>query len=377
MGGAERRYWEIAKRLGKKHEIHFFTSDGDSNSRGITRFLGEEENFLVHHVARVPNIYNGHGRRTIYSALKFSANIIPSLAGYEFDVIDATFHPVLHLYPLKITSRFTRSPFICTVHDVWSQQWSEYFGNKIIGNMARCIDWVAMRLANKIIVVSKTSANQCIQLSIPKEKIAIIPNGVDTRYIKEVEPNSQERSSEITFVGRLVPYKGIDILLRATKLLKEKFKQDPRVNIIGKGPLKQHLLSLIEEFALAPNVKLLDRVDDYDELIRYLKSSKLFVLPSFREGFSIAAIEAMASGLPVITFDVDSNAAREHVTNFVNGFKVLPDARDLASSINNLLTQSDLRERMSRNAENYSSRYDWDRMITMLEKLYVGIAKKR
>jgi glycosyltransferase involved in cell wall biosynthesis len=375
MGGAERRYWEIAKRLGKKHEIHFFTAkNGDSNLNGVTEDSKKEENFLVHYIADVSSIYDKLGRRTVYSALKFSSKIIPSLAGYKFDLIDATIAPIIHIFPLKMASFYMQSPFVCTVHEVMSDYWSQYLTSRLMGSLAKYVERMAIRLANKVIVVSKTSAQQCVKLKVPKQKIAVVPNGIDTRYINGVKLNSEEYCSDLVFVGRLVSYKGIDILLRAAKILKTSSEKDTRVHIIGTGPLKQHILTLIKEFGLASNVKLLDRVDNRLELIRYLKSSKLFVLPSFREGFSIAALEAMASGLPVITFNIESNAAREHVTDSVNGFKVKPNANDLASSIMNLLTNVGLREKMSRNAKNYSSKYDWDRVIPKLEKVYAAVA---
>jgi glycosyltransferase involved in cell wall biosynthesis len=376
-GGAEKRYWEIARRLQKKHEIHFFTVENrNDNYPQVIDFDPENDGCLTHYITQVPSVYDGQGRRKISSALKFSANIIPSLAAYKFDVIDTSIAPVLHLYPLKMASSYTRSPLVCTVHEVWSDMWSGYFNNRFMSNSAKFLEWMAIRLAKKIIVVSKTSAIRCMQLNLPKEKIAIIPNGIDARCIGEVKPDSENHDSDIAFVGRLVPHKGVEFLLKATKILKANFRKDIRVNIIGQGPLKEHLMLLTRELGLKSNVRLLDDLDDHQEVMSYLKSSKLFVLPSFMEGFSIATIEAMACGLPVITFDVESNAAREHVTDFVNGFKVKPNVDDLASSIMSLLTDPALREKMGRNARNYSAKYDWDRVIPMLEKVYATVASK-
>jgi glycosyltransferase involved in cell wall biosynthesis len=377
MGGPEKRYWEIARRLYKKHEIHFVTArNTDSNSSTVAELAELAPKMLIHYVASFRSVYREDGRRSFYSALKFSSKIVPSLASCKFDVIDATFAPIIHIYPLKIVSRYTRSSLIYTVHEVWSEYWSEYLASRLMGNLAKYLEWIAMRLADRIIVVSETSARQCVELNIPREKIAVVPNGIDTKYINEVELSSSEYDSDVVFVGRLVPYKGIELLLGAAKLLKGKFRKDPRIHIIGTGPLKEHLLSLVREFGLSSSVRLLDKVNDYQELIRYLKGSKVFVLPSFREGFSIATIEAMASGLPVITFDVESNIAREHVKDFVNGFRVKPNASDLASSILNLLTDRDLRERMSKNAKNYSSRYDWNRVIPTLERVYIDASRR-
>lgn len=377
MGGAEKRYWEIATRLGKKHEIHFFTSkNGGGSSLAVADSNREGRNPLIHYITDISSIYDSYGRRSIGPALRFSARIVPSLVSYKFDVIDSTLAPMIHVYPLKIVSRWTRSPLIYTVHEVWSDYWSKYFANRLIGSLAGFVERTAIRMADKIIAVSKTSAMRCIQLNVPKERIAIIPNGIDTKCINEIEPGSEKYHSDVIFVGRLVPYKGVDALLRAVRLLKVKFKKDLRVNIVGRGPLKQQLLSLIREFGLAPKVRLLDRVDDYQELIRYLKGSKLFVLPSVREGFSIATIEAMASGLPVITYDVESNAAREHVEDLVTGFKVKPNVDALASSVLNLLADPDLREKMSENAKSYGSGYDWAKVVSMLEKVYVNVSKR-
>jgi glycosyltransferase involved in cell wall biosynthesis len=374
-GGAEKRYWEIARRLRKKHEIHFFTAkDGEDNHFETADFDQENDGYLTHYITRVPSIYDGHGRRKISSAVKFTAKIIPSLASYKFDVIDTSIAPVLHLYPLSMISRFTESPLVCTVHEVWSDMWPGYFNNRFISNSAKYLEWMAIKLANKIIVVSKTSAIRCMELGIPKRKMAIVPNGIDGRCINEVKPDVEKRGSDIVFVGRLVPHKGIEFLLKAIKLLKTNSGKDLRVKIIGQGSLKEHLMSLTKELGLTSNVKLLDKIDDYHELMSYLKSSKLFVLPSFMEGFSIATIEAMACGLPVITFDVESNAAREHVTDFVNGFKVKPNVDDLASTIRSLLSNPDLQQDMSRNARTYASKFDWDSVMPTLEKVYAAVS---
>jgi glycosyltransferase involved in cell wall biosynthesis len=375
-GGAEKRYWEIAKRLGKKHEIHFFTAkDSKENGSEAANFESENDGYLTHYITRVPSIYDGQGRRKISSALKFTANIIPSLASYKFDVIDTSIAPVLHLYPLRLISGFTESPLVCTVHEVWSGMWLGYFNNRFVSNSARYLEWLAIRLASKIIVVSKTSAIRCMELGVPKRKMAIVPNGIDVKCINEAKPDPEKLGSDIVFVGRLVPHKGIEFLLKATKLLKANSGKNLRVRVIGQGSLKDHLLSSVKELGLSSNVKLLDKIDDHQELMSYLKSSKLFVLPSFMEGFSIATIEAMACGLPVITFDVESNAAREHVKDYVNGFKVKPNERDLASNISKLLADESLRDKMCRNAKTYASGYDWNSVIPTLEKVYSAAAK--
>ncbi|MEM2276636.1 MAG: glycosyltransferase [Thermoproteota archaeon] len=77
---------------------------------------------------------------------------------------------------------------------------------------------------------------------------------------------------------------------------------------------------LVEKLGLEKNIVFKGFLEDHDEVISYMKASKVFVLPSSREGFGIAALEANACGIPVITVKHDRNATCDLIKNGVNGF---------------------------------------------------------
>ena len=104
-----------------------------------------------------------------------------------------------------------------------------------------------------------------------------------------------------------------------------------------------------------------------------MKSSKVFVLPSAREGFGIVALEANARGLPVVTVNHKRNAACDFITNDENGFICGLSERDVAEKI---LRGMDERENMERKCIECAKGYDWDRIVNLIEGVYLSSRKK-
>ncbi len=101
-----------------------------------------------------------------------------------------------------------------------------------------------------------------------------------------------------------------------------------------------------------------------------MKASKVFVLPSTREGFGIAALEAMACGLPVVTVDHPGNAAGDLVVEGVNGFSCGLSAGELGEGILFWLENgSEDRDMITRTARNY----DWDKVTVQVEEHYSNL----
>ena len=102
-----------------------------------------------------------------------------------------------------------------------------------------------------------------------------------------------------------------------------------------------------------------------------MKSSKVLVLPSTREGFGIVVIEANACGIPVVVVDHEMNAAMDLVHNGENGFKTKLSPVDMADNIIKSI------ERTGENKEKYielSAEYDWNNIVDSLEKVYEKVS---
>lgn len=113
-------------------------------------------------------------------------------------------------------------------------------------------------------------------------------------------PDTTRRDIDIAYVSRLVPLKGLDEFLRILSRLAE-MRPSLRVALVGDGPLKQDLEQTAKALKIDSHVEFLGKIEDVE---RILRRSRLFVLTSPSEGMSIAMLEAMATGLPVVVTDV-------------------------------------------------------------------------
>ncbi|HDN73473.1 MAG TPA: glycosyltransferase, partial [Archaeoglobus sp.] len=144
---------------------------------------------------------------------------------------------------------------------------------------------------------------------------------------------------------------------------------DIKCIIIGDGPEKEKLMKLAKELRVEENVKFVGFLENHDDVIAYMKSSKVFVLPSTREGFGIVALEANACGLPVITVNHRRNAACDFINN-ENGFVCELSAEDIAEKI---LIGLETGKDMKRNCIENAMRYDWSRMVNLTELFYSSL----
>ncbi len=174
--------------------------------------------------------------------------------------------------------------------------------------------------------------------------------------------------SDIIYVGRLIKSKNIDVLIRSMHMA---IQEVPGLTclIIGNGPERDYLLKLTADLDLNGCVTFRDFCDDYGEVISYMKSSKVFALPSTREGFGIVAVEANACGLPVVTVEHEMNAASDLV-NERNGFIAQFTAEDFSKKILLAFHQS---FNMKDGCIESAKKYDWNSIAASLELCYAGL----
>jgi glycosyltransferase involved in cell wall biosynthesis len=214
-----------------------------------------------------------------------------------------------------------------------------------------------------MIAVSERTKNDLKRIGV-KNNIKIIPNGIDFEMIERIKASEEE--SDVIFAGRLIKEKNVDVLIKAVKLVK---KEVPEVKckIIGEGPEKSKLEKLAYDLGLESNVEFMGFLGDHDDVIAYMKSSKVLMLPSTREGFGIAALEANACGLPVITVNHKMNAVCDFIERDRNGFICELSETDAAENILRGLNEgADMAESCIENA----SRYDWERIFNLTESVY-------
>jgi glycosyltransferase involved in cell wall biosynthesis len=202
----------------------------------------------------------------------------------------------------------------------------------------------------------------------------VIPYGVDTSRLRRerVDPSSVDRLRSryghpfVLAVGRLVYYKGFDVLIDAAAR-----GFGAPVVIVGDGPVREGLVDQVRSLGLAGKVTLVGRVTE-TELFAHYAAASAFVLPSTSraEAFGIVTAEAQSFGLPVVVTELETGTT-EAMLPGTTGLVVDPnDARSLATAVENVLNPGTARE-MGEAARKFAEqRLSLTRMAASLQDLY-------
>ncbi len=212
-----------------------------------------------------------------------------------------------------------------------------------------------------------------------KKDVVVISNGINLsrfnpakREPELIKKYKLDQRPTLAFVGRLDPEKNLDKIIKA---LPQALKNaDFQFVIIGKGAEQEKLDKLVADLGLEKTVRLLGFVPD-EELPGILASCDCFIIAGMAELQSIATMEAMASGLPVIA--VDHLALPELVRPGKNGFLFeLGDQKQLSKYIAQIMGDKDLRKEMSKNSLELIKKHDIKLVITQYEQLYAKAIKR-
>ncbi|MDQ0286985.1 1,4-alpha-glucan branching enzyme [Desulfofundulus luciae] len=257
-------------------------------------------------------------------------------------------------------------PLVATIHA------TEYGRNRgIRTDLQRRIhekEYLLTQGATLVICCSNYMAEEVSRLfGLDREKVKVIPNGVDPVNLTDgrtKEPDCKDlyhRDPNIVFLGRLVPEKGVQVLLEALASISERV-EGARLLVAGRGPYEEYLKGRVEELGLSPRVQFVGFVDDLGRN-RLLEMARVAVFPSLYEPFGIVALEAMAARVPVVV--ADTGGLGEIVEHGVDGYKVPPGRADmLAHYITRLLFYPELAVEMCRRA--------WRKVITFYDWQYIA-----
>ena len=175
----------------------------------------------------------------------------------------------------------------------------------------RIIQWT-LRRADAVITVSQALKDVTVRLSVPTDKVTVIPNGVDS---EKFYPMSKEDARKalglpiaerkiVVSVGNLTPNKGFDLLIKTLKEFSEKsYKVSPLLIIVGGGEYHKVLERLIEDLGVDPWVRLVGPIP-HEHLLWYYNSADVVCLMSEKEGWPNVILEALACGRPVVASKV-------------------------------------------------------------------------
>ena len=214
---------------------------------------------------------------------------------------------------------------------------------------------------------------------LPSDKLAMIPNGVNTQIYENVEKQDLKQFRSrfalpeekiVLFVGRLVYEKGAHVLVNAIPKILEKV--DAKFVVVGSGYMKEQLSNIVRSMGLERKVLFAGFVED-ETLLKLQKCADVSVVPSLFEPFGIVALEAMAAKSPVVVSD--TGGLSEIVEHDVTGVKVYPNNTDsLAWGITKILLDENYKNRIVENAyKKVQEKYDWDKIAQQTKRIYEGV----
>lgn len=289
-GGLEVRVLEIGRWLVKEGDeaVELTTHEKD------TKDYEEVDGIKVHRSKVAVDVFNA----------LVAPGILVDLFKQDYDLIDVNLPDPVNAAFVLLASVLRKKPVVVTYH-------ADITDKGGLVQVFETLYWPVRSLlfkrAKKIMVTSMHYARESKPLKPWLSKVEVTPSFIapdrfspgdkDEALLKKITP---EGAPLILFVGRLIPYKGLDVLLDAFKTLSQ--THNARLCILGTGALEQDLKDRVQELGVMERVVFESGVGD-DMLTSYYRSCDFFVLPSVtrQEAFGLVLVEALSCAKPAIT----------------------------------------------------------------------------
>ncbi len=356
-GGAEVYTHEVAKRLAARgHEVVLATSRPNG--------LPPREEIDGYTVIR------RGGRLTVYPAARKTYMELKR-SGWRPDVVIDEINTVPFMTPL-----YAEEPIVVLIHQLCRDCWSRVVGPlqplawRVEKQLHRPYITAARRgRLHAVITVSETTRADLLELGYPEDKIHIIMNGLDWAEYGDCLSGAEKNTSHVVYMGRIAPYKLLEELLHAWRLVEDRHPE-ARLTIAGR-PEPRYLLRLL---ALTQRLGL--RRVEYrlnipeDEKKQLLSRAGLLVYTSKREGWGIGLIEAAACRTPAVAYDVPGlrDAAR-----YLEGVRLVPphSPERLAKAIMEVISDPEAASSMAERAHLNARRLSWDATARRFEQVLI------
>lgn len=350
-GGAEACAFNEAKYLVNRHDVTAITSyeagaKKNDNITGINVIrCGKERKY----------VQSG----SLFSRLNFMIDAYKIGKNENFDIL-VGYNFITYPIAWKIAGKL-KKPCVLRYHDMWIGEWIKNFG--ISGIFGELMERYILSLdLDMILSVSEYTKNKLKRYFDP-EKIIVIPNIVD---VPQVEAQKFQKPT-ICCVSRLVEYKRVDDLLHAVKIIKKDIP-DIQCKIVGTGPNEFYLKKLVKDLEISENVDFCGFIEDHDDVLKAVKASHVFCLPSLVEGFGIVIVEAMASGVPFVASNIPPLV---EASGGKGGLFFKPkNYKEMADKIKSILNNKELQKNLGKEGIVKSKEYKGEKIAKKIESIY-------
>lgn len=348
-GGAEVHIHEILKRLPQKFEIDFVSSTfkGCLKKEKIDRYV----------VLRIPNKYVFNFIFPIYWFLK--------LRKKNYDIIIDDISKI----PLGTPLYIKKKPIVSIVHHIHGKTLFLEL-NPFLALYVYFMEKIMLKFYKnlQVITVSNSSRNELIKKDF--SNVDIVYNGIGRKFLNKFLGIRKSSKPTIIYLGRLKKYKKVSDVIKAFKIVKEVIL-DAKLWIVGTGEERKKLEKLAKDLKLK-DVTFWGFVSE-EEKFNLLRKSWIYVICSEKEGFGISVIEANAVGTPAIGYKV--SGLIDSIKDGYNGLLVENgNIQELSEKLIDVLSNTDLRETLSKNAIEWAKQFSWDKSAKEFERILEYVA---
>jgi glycosyltransferase involved in cell wall biosynthesis len=277
---------------------------------------------------------------------------------------------------------FFSGPVVITIHDIISILFPE---NIPFASRMFYSKWMPLTYgkASEIITISQSTANDITRvLKIPPEKITVIHSAVDEKFEKPTSADEVEKAKKkynlpkdyLLHIGTLEPRKNLGFLIEAfARVISDEKNENLNLVITGKkGWYFEGLFEKVRQLNLEKRVIFTGYIDELDKPAIY-KGAKIFTFPSLYEGFGLPPLEAMASGVPIISSNTSS------MPEVIGEAGVLISPHDLASwvrAISKLNTDEVARRELIEKNKIQIKKFSWEKTARQTMAVYHKTAEK-
>jgi len=360
FGGVERHVEEVGARLAERGHTVVVFCRSNYVEKGLREYRGMK-------LCRLPTVGTKRLDALVHSGISTFAAILQR--GYDILHYHAIGPSIWTPFPKVLT----RARIVQTIHglDHLRAKW-----NRFEKAALKFSAWVSAKVADEIITVAQYLAEHYERTY--RRKAIYIPNGINARPRlppKEITQRFGLKGKDyILFVGRLVPEKAPDLLVRAFRHLDE----DMRLVIVGGSSFTDSYVENLHELASKdPRVIMAGYV--YGELLDELyTNASVFVLPSSLEGLPITLLEAASYGVPVIASDIEPHEEVLKTSTPGKRLVKMGSEESLVTTMRMVISNLEEEKRGAESLrEEVLEHYSWDKVVDALEDCYDNILTKK
>lgn len=270
---------------------------------------------------------------------------------------------------------------IVTIHDLTLSYFPGKKMNSFLYRLAYNLSiWAVTKKAVKIIAISENTKKDLMKLlKIPEKKIELIYEGASDTFYKITDQTILSKTKTkyyltkpfLLYAGVWRSHKNVEGLIHAFKILKDQYKMDADLVITGKqDPLYHEIPDTIKNLHLENDVKLVGLVPEQD-LVALFNLAKIYVFPSFYEGFGLPALEAFSVDLPVVSSNTSClpEVCGENNAIFFDPY----NHEDMARKIYSVYSSPVLQEKLKKNGKERLKDFSWEKMAKETLDLYLSV----